>query len=60
MIVDKTLEMQTNENTVVFYKNKSEKNGMSFSIKYIKTFYQKQNIPTYLSNQKHVGFVAKN
>ena len=25
MIVDKTLEMQTNENTVVFYKNKSEK-----------------------------------
>ena len=25
MIVDKTLEMQTNENAVVFYKNKSDK-----------------------------------
>ena len=31
MIVDKTLEMQTNENAVVFYKNKSEKWNVFFN-----------------------------
>ena len=44
MVVDKTLEMQTNENTVVFYKNKSEKKWNVFFNKIHQKHFTKNKI----------------